>query len=364
MVQRVLHIVGRMDRAGAETMVMNLYREIDRSRFQFDFVYFTDDRCDHDDEVEALGGRIVRVGGGNSASRFLNLWRVLCKGQWSIVQSHMLFSNGLHLLAAKLAGVPRRIAHSHNTSDANSQSAVGRLYQRLMRWLLFWVPTNYVACGTAAAAYLFPGRSGVQIIPNAIDITRFAEVCGADCRKYLDVGEETVTILQVGRLMPVKNHTLSVLIAAALHELGADFKMVFVGDGPEYQAIGAQIKKYGLETKVHLLGLREDIPELMSAADVLLMPSFHEGFPVVLVETQAAGLRAVISSTISPEVDLGLGLVEFINLDAPPEVWASKVLVAARAGVVSADTRRQALQTHGFSARTGAERLTSLYVAS
>src|SRR5690554_249031 len=155
---RVLHIVGRMDRAGAETMVMNLYREIDRSRFQFDFVYFTADHCDYDDEIEALGGRIHRISATNPLARLLALRALLEVGDWRIVHSHTLFSSGLHLTAARLSGVPHRVAHSHSTQDANSTSMLGRAYQRLTRGLLGWMSTRRVACGEAAAAYLFPGQ--------------------------------------------------------------------------------------------------------------------------------------------------------------------------------------------------------------
>src|SRR5687768_13004103 len=123
-----------MDRAGAETMVMNLYREVERSQFQFDFAYFTADRCDYDEEIQALGGRIYRICATNPIARFLALRALLREGRWSIVHSHTLFSSGLHLTAARMAGVQHRVAHSHSTQDANSGNAVGRLYQGMARW--------------------------------------------------------------------------------------------------------------------------------------------------------------------------------------------------------------------------------------
>ncbi len=192
---RVLHIVGRMDRAGAETMIMNLYREIDRSQYQFDFVYFTNDRCDFDDEIEARGGRIVRLKGGNPLQRFFSLFKALRRGHWKIVQSHTLFSIGLNLLAAKLAGVPVRIAHSHSTSDRNSSSTVGRVYQSTMRWLMSWVPTRYVACGVAAAEHLFPDRKDVEIIPNAVDVNSFTSADGVGIREELNIPDGCLIVL-------------------------------------------------------------------------------------------------------------------------------------------------------------------------
>lgn len=364
MPQRILHVVGRMDRAGAETMLMNLYREMDKGRFQFDFVYFTNEVCDFDDEINALGGRIVRISSDNSVSRALKLFGILRQGNWSVVHVHTLFSSGLFLLAAKMAGVPRRIVHAHNTSDENNGSPVGRSYKRLMRWLLSWVPSDYLACGTAAGSFMFPGRQGVHIIPNAIDIPRFLHSSNERRLGPSPAQPGRVVILQVGRLVPVKNHSLSVKIAAALDEAGVDFKMLFVGAGPEKEAIERLITMHGLESRVHLLGIRKDIPELMRSADIMLMPSLYEGFPVVLVESQAAGLPAIVASTISNEVDLGLGLVRFVDIDAEPELWVPEILSAAQAEAVAIELRHSRLEECGFSARAGVAHLTSIYEAS
>ena len=340
---------------------MNLYREIDRSKIQFDFVYFTDQPCDYDEEIEARGARIHRIPAGNAFARFFALWRLLRGGTWSIVHAHTLFSSGLHLAAARLAGIPHRVAHSHSTQDANSVSRAGRLYQRVMRALLAWAPTSYVACGVAAADYLFPGRNDVTMIPNAIDIDRFAAASGARVRGALRLPDDCLAILQVGRYMPVKNHAFSVQLATALQRAGVAFRMLFVGTGSEQAAIEARVRELGLQEQVLLLGLRADIPERMAAADVMLMPSLYEGFPVVLVESQAAGLPAVVSSDISPEVDLGLGLVDAVGLHAPLEDWAQAVCHAARASIPEQGARRLALSERGFSSTSGARLLERVY---
>ena len=363
-VQRILHIVGRMDRAGAETMVMNLYRSIDRSRYQFDFATFTTDRCDYDDEIETLGGRILRIPGNDPVRRFLGLWCLLRGGEWRIVHSHTLFSTGMHLLAAKLAGVPVRIAHSHNTADANSSTPAGRGYQRLSRKLLDHVPTDYIACGQAAASYLFPGRTGVTVIPNAIDVQTFLDASDTAVREELGLAPDSLVVIQVGRLQPVKNHAFSLRIAEALRERGHSFRLLLVGTGELEQRIEEEIRARGLEPHVRLLGVREDIPALMKAADVMLMPSLHEGFPVVLVESQASGLPAVVSGAISPEVDLGLGLVEFVDLDASPSLWADRIAAAAARRVLEPAHRLVVLGQCGFSAGANVRRLANLYAGA
>lgn len=359
--KRVLHVVGGMNRAGAETMLMNLYREIDRSKYQFDFLYFTNERCDYDNEIELLGGRIIRVTSYNSVCRFFSLFGVFKKGSWDIVHAHTLFSSGLHLLAAKLAGIPMLIAHSHSTSDTNTSNVIGRIYHFLMRWLLLWVPTDHAACGKTAADYLFPRSANVKIIPNAINISLFVSAEDSLIRQELGINQNKLIILQIGRLMPVKNHIYSVKIAAALRDTGVDFKMLFVGTGPEKKAIEAIISQYELEDHVFFLGLRADIPELMALADVMLMPSLHEGFPVVLVESQAAGLPAVISSRVSSEVDMGIGLVKFVDLDITPKEWSDKIQIAVKKEKVSIESRIKALELKGFSACAGAKLLLAIY---
>ncbi|MDN7131512.1 glycosyltransferase family 1 protein [Halomonas sp. MC140] len=362
--ERILHIVGRMDRAGAETMVMNMYRAIDRSRFQFDFVYFTADRCDYDDEIAVLGGRIHRISAANPVARFRALHRLLSNGAWDTVHSHTCFSSGLHLAAARLASVPHRVVHSHNTQDVNNGRLIGRIYQRIAGGLIGWAATQFVACGVAAAGYLFPDRKEVLVIPNAVDIERFSGACGAAVREELETQEGQIVVVQIGRFMPVKNHERSIRIADSLRKNGADFQLLLIGAGPEQGSIEILIRKYGLENHVRVLGLRADIPELMAAADVMLMPSLHEGFPVVLVEAQAAGLPSVVSSAISREVELGMGMVCFVGLEATDLDWANALQAAASGDSPDKQVRRTILEQAGFSSAAGARLLEKVYSAA
>lgn len=360
---RVLHIIGRMDRAGAETMLMNIYRELDRSRFQFDFLYFTEERCDYDDEIKALGGKIYRIPGRRAILRSIKLWRLLSIKKWSIVHSHTLFSSGLHLSVARIAAVRNRVAHAHSTQDANSTSTVGRAYQRLMLNLISWGATSRVACGRAAAQYLFPGRTDIVIVPNAIDIDRFAAASGARVRAEFGLADDCLTILHVGRLVPVKNQSLSLQIAAVLHERGINFRMLFAGTGADQRMIQHEIETRDLRESVTLIGLRSDIDELMAAADVLLLPSLYEGFPVVLVESQASGLPAVVSDTISSEVNLGLSLIVTVDLQTTAQRWADALSRASRCEIPNESIRKQSLLARGFSSEAGARMIESVYGA-
>lgn len=361
---RVLHIVGRMDRAGTETLLMNLYRQLDRDRIQFDFVYFTGDVCDFDTEIEALGGRIHRIGARHAAGRFVALYRLLRSGQWAIVHSHTLFSSGLHLAAARLAGVPRRIAHAHSTQDANNETGPGRLYQRAARRLIGTIGNQHVACSTAAASFLFPGRGDVLVLPNGVDIAVFEGSSRSEARAVLGIPEDEFLVLQVGRLMPVKNHARTIRIARHMLDQRIDFRMLFAGVGPGKNTILNLVDKNGLGAHVHLLGMRSDVPELMKAADVMILPSHYEGFSLALVEAQAAGLPSVVSCTVPAEADLGLGLVRFVRLEAPDAEWITALQVAADVQAPSVGKRRDVLERAGFSSASVARLLEQVYGAT
>lgn len=359
--ERVLQVVGRMDRAGAETMIMNLYREIDRARFQFDFVYFTTDRCDYDDEIEALGGRIHRLVSRNPLIRLIRFVALLKSGPWSIVHSHTLFSSAFYLLAALAAGVPQRIAHSHSTQDVNSSRFLGRVYQDTARRLLSCAANSRVACGAAAAEYLFGTRYPVTLIPNAINLGSFSNRTASSVRKEFGITEQGLLVVHVAQFMPVKNHAWSIEVADELRTQHLECKVLLVGEGPTRRQIEEQLISSQLQDYVVLAGLRTDVPEIMAAADVMLMPSFYEGFPLVLVEAQAAGLHSVVSASVAREVDLGLGLVHFVDLSAPRAAWVEIILASSQLPVPSAEIRAEVLKRAGYTASQAAGRLADLY---
>src|SRR5690625_3630588 len=327
--KRILHITGGMDRAGAETMVMNLYRAIDRTKFQFDFLYFTNKECDFDQEIKALGGKIYRITEANPFKRMKATQKLLEQNpQWKTVHAHMLFSNGFHMYAAYKAGVKQRITHAHNTSDYSKSKLTAQIYQSVSRKVQKKHATDFVACGVEAGKFLFPYKAQVPVIPNAIDTQKFADTASQNknyLKKEFDLKPDVLVLLQIGTFGPQKNHQFSIKIAEVLKKQNVKFKLFFVGRGPLQEVISDKVKSKGLEEEIKFLGVRSDIAELMGGADLMLMPSLHEGFPVVLVESQAAGLPALIADTISDEVDLSIELIHFESLDKEPKIWAKRI---------------------------------------
>lgn len=319
---RVLHIVGKMDRAGAETMLMNLYRHIDRTQVQFDFVTFTTEQGDYDEEILALGGRIFPIIANNSIERMFKLTSFLKQhSEYQIIHAHKLLNNAFHLLAAKQAGIPHRIAHSHSTSNGK-MGVMKKIYEKWALQIINKTVTSKIACGELAAKYLFGSTTGVMILPNSVNCQQMIEKAKEN-RNFIseNFNDEGLKIIQVGRLNTVKNHKFSLKIAEELTKRGVKYTLYIIGQGPLDLEIKKEIQKKSLTNNIKMLGIRSDITELMASADFMIMPSLHEGFPVVLVESQTVGLHAVVSDRISMEVDLDLGLVKFLPISSVKE-WA------------------------------------------
>jgi glycosyltransferase EpsF len=363
--QRILHTVGKMDRAGAETMIMNLYRTMDHTKFQFDFVVFSSQKGDFDKEIESLGGIIYTIVASNPIKRMFALKKLLEKHpEYKIVHSHTLFSTAFHLWAAKMANVPTRIAHAHNTSGRSKGKLMDVIYQTFSRKIINKYSTNYIGCGHAAAKFLFPTQKEVLFLPNAIDTNYFARI-GEAKKNYItnefQLEPNCLKIIQVGRLQPVKNHYFSLQIANELKNREVNFKMFFIGQGEMYNTLNNEIELRKLSNEVFLLGVRSDISELMAGADVMLMPSLHEGFPVVLVESQSVGLPSLIADTISPEVDLDADLIEFESLSSTALNWVEKLLMLKLKGKINKKERLKKLAAQGFDIHSSVTLLSNLY---
>lgn len=371
---RILQVVGRMDRAGAETMLMNYYRAVDRRRYQFDFLVFDTDRGDYDDEIEALGGRVVRLARGNWLARTAAIYRLLRNGPWIAVHAHTNFSNMFPLLAAAAARVPVRVSHAHVT-DYVQGSLAQRAYQAVAPRLIRLAATRRAACGVAAARLLYRSGDAVTMIPNAIAADRFMldrKEASEHLRRELGVDADTLLVLQVGRLDPVKNQLFTLEIASQLRARGRDAVLLLAGRGGLEPEIRRRIADQGLQAQVRLLGVRGDVPELLNGADAFILPSLIEGFPVVLVEAQAAGIPCLVSDRVSAEVDLGLGLLQFLPVAAEVTAdacqglasdWAAALERSCSVPPVTEQERLRVLDASGYSVSSSTARLTDLYDA-
>lgn len=366
--KRILQIVGTMDRAGAETMVMSLYRAIDKNKYQFDFVYFTERTCSYDDEILSLGGKIYRISEQQSKNpiiRTYTLYKIIKNNKpFHAVHCHQLFSNAFHLTAAYFAGIKQRIAHSHNTSDINSKTLFGKLYQAFSRKTINTLATDYIACGNAAGKFLFSPKKHIVFIPNAVNVKKFLNVKQKKVDNFFEnnlITKNTIILSQIGRLMPVKNAEFTINFAEFLKGKHVDFHLFFTGTGRLETNLKALVSEKKLNKNITFLGVRSDIEWILAHSDALLMPSFHEGFPVILVESQTSGTPALISDRISSEVDLEMNLVRFCALEDSFDEWQKRLesLIATKA--IVPEKRHDILKEKGFDIDVSVKLLETIY---
>lgn len=364
---RVLHVLGIMDRGGAETMIMNLYRQIDRSRIQFDFVVHLHAEGAYDQEIQQLGGKIYHCPRYILMNHlhYARWWERFfgVKGRfYRIVHGHVGTTAAIYLRIAKSYGL-YTIAHSHDTYGSLT---VKELLYRMLSYKTRYTADYFFACSKQAGNDRFGKeilfqRDHFTVFPNAIDTTQFAydQVVRKNLRETFNVEEGTLLLGHVGRFQKVKNHRFIVQIFNSLLQAGASAKLLLVGDGPLRKETRKQAENLGIADRVLFTGVRSDVADLLQAMDVMLFPSFHEGLPVTLVEAQAAGLPVVMSERVPEDAIIIPELVQVERLDSPAEYWVRDILVAAS---LKRTDRKKEMTGKGFDIQQTSKWLEDFYI--
>jgi glycosyltransferase involved in cell wall biosynthesis len=328
---RVLQVMSSMNRGGAETMIMNIYRNIDRSKVQFDFVVHGEKKYDYEDEIISLGGNIYKIPSFNKykIKEYNIFWNNFFEKhlEYRIIHGHMRSTAYLYL---KIARKHNRItiAHSHNTSSGKGFKGFRK---RLMHYPLRRVCDYCFACSLESGQWLFGNkiihRDNFKVIYNAVDLEKFSfnEEIRQKYRKEFGVTEKEYLIGHVGRFQEQKNHTFIIDVFNNICLNNDDFKLILIGDGYLKKAIEKKANDYGINDKVIFTGVRKDVNNLMQAMDVFILPSLHEGLPLVLIEAQAAGLPCFISENVTSKDIVktkGLNVLKHNNI----EEWATAIV--------------------------------------
>ncbi len=363
-IPRVLLVFGRLNRGGAETLAMNLFRNIDRTRLQFDFLVHTAEKCDYDDEVLSLGGRIFSIPQYNVLNHFhyKKCWEDFLNKhpEYKIIHAHMTGPAAVFLPICKRHGC-YVISHSHiNMSQKGIRQKVIDLY----RLPLSHISDYMFACSQNAGEWMFgkniQGKKNYSVLKNGIDIDHFLfnSAWRDEIREEFALGDKFV-VTNVSRFHIQKNHDLLIDVFFKIHEKNPDTALLLVGDGERREEIKQRVKRLGLEKSVIFAGVRQDVNKILSAADVFVMTSFNEGLPVSLVEAQASGIHIVVTDTVSNEIKI-TDLVENRSLDDTPEKWADTVLKYAD-GYTRRDTSKQ-ITNAGYDIKATAKWLEEFYL--
>lgn len=359
---RVLHVVSTLDRGGLETFVMNVYRNINKSYLQFDFLVLRQSREGaFEKEIIELGGRIFKVPYITDVGHFGFLKALNCffiqHREYRIVHSHANAISGLVLSTAQKAGVPIRIAHSH--SSRYGKSFIEIIYKKYSAYLIGGSATHFFACSEQAGKKLFGKKSKqMKVLTNGIDVQKYVYDAGMATKVKSDlcIDNSSFVIGHIGRFEAVKNHRLVIDVFREVLKIKPTAILLLIGDGSLKQEIEQRVICLKIQGNVQFLGVRSDVHELLQAIDCVVFPSLYEGLPVALVEAQAAGIRCIISDTISPEVDMGANLVEFISLLKPASQWAKRCVE----GMTKNDTSYQ-IKEKGYDILTTANYLENFY---
>lgn len=371
---RILHVLGGMVRGGVETWLMHVLRHIDREHFQMDFLVHTTQPCAYDDEIRALGSQIIPCLDPPRPWLYAhNFKRVLREhGPYDIVHSHVHHYSGYVLRLAQQAGVPVRMAHSHNDTSPGEVNAglLRRGYLTLMkRWIAQHATVGLAASRLAAADLFSPvweTDPRWQILYYGIDLTPFqGHINPVTVRAELNIPAEVFVIGHVGRFAEQKNHSFLVDIVTEVAKREPRTRLLLVGDGSLRPAIEQKVAQADLTDRVIFAGLRADVPRLMRGVmDVFVLPSFYEGLPLVGIEAQAAGLPVILSDAITEEVDRVRPLVQRLSLAQPASVWAELILAVRDAA--PAITQQEALaviEKSSFNIQTSVKSLAEVYFA-
>lgn len=329
--KRVLHFQGRMGRGGAESFMMNAFKKIDKTKIVFDFVVYNDfkDVQPYHKEIKEMGGKIFVVPNPNKniLKYIIEVKKILRNNQVDIVHNQIFFGGGLNLFLAKKAGITKRIAHSHATTDGKGNKFPYNFLRPLFKKLLLDSSTELLACSQEAGIGLFGKDKEFKVIPNGIEIKKYSEVKEEkkDIKKSLNIPNDSLVIGHIGRFEEQKNHNFLIEIFTEVLNLQPNSYLILVGTGSLIKDIIMLTKELRISQNVLFLNERDDVHRVLKAMDVFVMPSLYEGLPMVAVEAQASNLKLLLSSEISQDTVLSEN-VQFLNLEDPAEIWANYIL--------------------------------------
>ena len=323
---RVLCVFSCLEPGGSETMCMNLYRKMDRSKIQFDFIKHTHNIGKYEKEIISLGGRIFEAPRIHLTNhyRYIRWWRNFLSEhtEYNVIHVHYFT---ITLAIAPIAHRYNRVVIGHCHASLKGKGIKSALQRFFIR--IGGLNVDYaLACSKQAAKAMY-GKKECFIMNNAIDVNEFQ--FSIDTRKKIRDEfslHDEIVIGHIGRFMPVKNHRFILDIFSSIKKKHNKFILMLVGDGSLKVDIENYARELGVFDDIIFTGVRSDVNELLQAMDCFIFPSLYEGLGIALIEAQASGLPCVISDRIPQEAIVTDGLVSILKLEQSPDMWANCII--------------------------------------
>ncbi|MBQ8472248.1 MAG: glycosyltransferase [Bacilli bacterium] len=327
---RILQYIGSLNIGGSQTMIMELYRNIDKKKIQFDFIIDKEEKY-FQKEIESLGGKVYVLPNYNGKNHFLytRAWDDFFENhkEYKIIHSHVRSTAAIVLKIAKKYGLIT-ISHSHSTSNGKGiSSVIKKIYQYKIRY----IANYFIGCSKESCIWLFGKKVADSnkcfVLNNSINTEKFlynSNIRNTIRKKYHL--EDKFIIGTVGRFVESKNHKFILEIFNEIQKNNKEAFLLLIGDESSLKCeIQNKIKDLNLEDKVLILTNRSDVNEFLQVMDVFVMPSIYEGLPVTLIEAQAASLPIVMSDTITDEVII-TNLITKLSLEDDIKIWVQNIL--------------------------------------
>lgn len=361
---KILQVVPILAYGGVEKIVVNYYNNLNHDEYEFDFIshgksspyveQLKSDGCNIY-EVETIGA-LGYIGYKKQVAKIIDI------NKYDVIHIHIGHITGIYAKVFRDLGAKKIICHAHTTKCVNTKH---RVFMPVFRWFANNYSDHRLSCSIMAGDFCF-GKRKYELLNNAIDYRKFENVGEGDVNSLkCELGLQTTPFVigHIGHFSKPKNHPYVVKIIEKYHSVYPDAKFVLVGDGPDRQIIEKEIQGKSLEDFVIFTGIRQDIPVFMKMFDVFILPSLHEGLPVVSIEAQSSGTDCILSDKIDFSSDIGLGLTHFLALKKSCDEWINMIESIRKQGRKSIDSLRihKALVDSGYDVAATAEHLEQIY---
>ena len=363
---RVLHELSALDGGGVAKLLYDYYSHMDREKIHFDFLIqdFYDEGI-YEKPLRELGCTIYKIPRIKKDKKgyLRGMKKVISDGNYDVVHSHMGARGLFPMYYARKAKVSQRIVHSHIAYEP-----IGRLkrcFDIMLSCVAKMNATSLFACGREAGIYMWGKRCSqkgkITIMTNAVDTEayEFVPEIRVRKRKELDV-EDKLVIGIVGRLSEQKNYPFLFEAYKELLKKRNDTVLVIVGRGLEEEVIKERARQLEIEQNILFLGVRNDVPALLNAFDIFVLPSHYEGLPVVLIEAQANGLKQLVSNKVTDEMSI-TDLIEFLPIENTEQLWAER-MAACCGEVEKRGIYRQQVADAGYDIKLASKKMEEFYL--